>query len=65
MARCVLAGVPIYDVKNIAESLTGRVEIGHLSESSFGSVLPSSLYKPIKRLFDLLLVVILGCRHLL
>ena len=29
---------------------------GHLSEGSFGSVLPSNIYMPIKRLLDLLLV---------
>jgi lipopolysaccharide/colanic/teichoic acid biosynthesis glycosyltransferase len=60
VARCVLAGVPVYDVKNVSESLTGRIEIGHLSESNFGSVLPSNIYRPIKRLLDLLLVAVLG-----
>ena len=60
VARCVLAGVPVYDVKNVSESLTGRIEIGHLSESSFGSVLPSNIYRPIKRLLDLLLVAVLA-----
>ena len=53
VARCVLAGLPVYDVKHVAESLTGRVEFSHLSEGSFGSVLPSNLYMPIKRGLDL------------
>jgi lipopolysaccharide/colanic/teichoic acid biosynthesis glycosyltransferase len=60
IARCVLAGLPVYSVKNVAESLTGRVEFQHLSEGSFGSVLPSRLYMRAKRFLDLSLVVVLG-----
>ena len=60
IARCVLAGIPVYDVKNVAESLTGRVEIEHLSESGFGTVLPSKLYIRVKRLLDLLLALVLA-----
>lgn len=65
VARCVLAGLPVYDSKQVAESLTGRVEFGHLSESSFGSVLPSNIYMPLKRAFDFALVLILGLPALL
>ena len=58
IAQCVLAGIPVYDVRNVHESLTGRVEVRHLSENSFGSVLPSNLYMQIKRLLDLLMSTI-------
>ena len=59
IAQCVLAGVPIYDVRNVVESITGRVEVRHLSENSFGSVLPSNLYMRLKRIIDLLVAVTL------
>ena len=52
LAKCVLAGVPVYDIKNLIETLSGRVEIEHLSENSFGAVLPSNLYMKVKRVVD-------------
>jgi lipopolysaccharide/colanic/teichoic acid biosynthesis glycosyltransferase len=60
IAKCVLAGIPVYDVKSIIESLTGRVDIERLSENSFGSVLPSSLYLRMQRGLDLFFVLILA-----
>jgi len=59
IAKCILAGMPVYDVKNVMESLTGRVDIEHLSENSFGSVLPSNLYLRMKGLVDFLLALLL------
>lgn len=52
IANCVLSARPVYHVKQIAESLTGQVAVEHLSENSFGSVLPSSFYLKIKCLAD-------------
>jgi lipopolysaccharide/colanic/teichoic acid biosynthesis glycosyltransferase len=59
IARAILGGVPVYDVKNVLESLTGRVDIEHLSENGFGGVLPSKSYLRVKRLVDLLLAAFL------
>jgi lipopolysaccharide/colanic/teichoic acid biosynthesis glycosyltransferase len=59
IAKCVLAGIPVHDVKSILESLTGRVDIEHLSENSFGSVLPSNIYLRMQRAIDLVLAFIL------
>lgn len=59
VAKCILAGMPVYDVKNVMEALTGRVDIEHLSENSFGSVLPSNLYLKMKRALDLALALLL------
>jgi lipopolysaccharide/colanic/teichoic acid biosynthesis glycosyltransferase len=59
ISRCILNGIPVYDVKNIAETLTGRVEIEHLSENSFGAVLPSKLYLRVKRSIDLVFALVL------
>jgi len=53
-----LAGHPVYHMKQIEESLTGRVEIEHLSENSFGSLLPNHGYLKVKRGLDLLAALI-------
>ncbi|MEO7240412.1 MAG: hypothetical protein ABIW16_03350, partial [Sphingomicrobium sp.] len=41
LADAALAGRMVYQVKQLSESLTGRVELDHLSENSFGSLLPT------------------------
>ncbi|WP_232818149.1 exopolysaccharide biosynthesis polyprenyl glycosylphosphotransferase [Zobellella maritima] len=53
LARCTLAGVPVYHYKHIRESLTGKVKVEHLSENEFGSLQPSLIYSIFKRLVDL------------
>jgi lipopolysaccharide/colanic/teichoic acid biosynthesis glycosyltransferase len=52
LAASALQGLPVYHSKHVSESLTGRVEIEHLSENSLGSLLPSSIYLRFKRLVD-------------
>ena len=59
IATCTLAGIPVYHAQTISESLTGRVEVEHLSENSFGTVLPSNLYLRLKRAIDLAIAVVL------
>lgn len=59
IAKCVLAGIPVHDVKGVMEALTGRVDIEHLSENSFGSVLPSSIYLRMQRALDIILTLAL------
>lgn len=53
IADAAVTGHPVYHVKQIAESLTGRVEIEHLSENSFGSLVPNLSYRKLKRFIDL------------
>jgi len=53
LADAALHGVPIYHSKQLAESLSGRVEIEHISENNLGALLPSSLYLRCKRVLDL------------
>ena len=48
IADCALAGLPVYHVKQVLESLTGRVEIEHLSENNLGSLAPNYAYSWIK-----------------
>ncbi len=48
IADCALAGIPVYHVKQIMESLTGRVAIEHLSENTLGSINPNMAYFALK-----------------
>jgi lipopolysaccharide/colanic/teichoic acid biosynthesis glycosyltransferase len=57
LADAALAGKVVYQVKQLSESLTGRVAIEHLSENSFGSLVPARGYFYFKSLADFLLAV--------
>ena len=57
LADAALAGRIVYQVKQLSESLTGRVELAHLSENSFGSLLPARGYFHLKSLTDFLFAV--------
>jgi lipopolysaccharide/colanic/teichoic acid biosynthesis glycosyltransferase len=52
LADAALAGRIVYQVKQLSESLTGKVELEHLSENSFGSLLPARGYFYLKSLLD-------------
>lgn len=52
IADLALSGVPVYHRKHLIESLTGRVELEHLSETSFGTLSPPSAYMVPKHIFD-------------
>lgn len=54
IADVAVAGYPVYHYKQVRESLTGRVTIEHLSENSFGSLIPNLNYRKIKRAADLI-----------
>lgn len=58
LARCTLAGVPVYHYKQVMESISGRVRVEHLSESEFGSLQPPVIYSLCKRMLDVLAVVL-------
>lgn len=52
LAEAALAGRIVYQVKQLSESLTGRVELEHLSENSFGSLVPARGYFYLKSAAD-------------
>jgi len=52
LADAALAGRMVYQVKQLSESLTGRVEVNHLSENSFGSLIPARGYFHLKAIID-------------
>ncbi|TPG08122.1 sugar transferase [Sphingomonas oligophenolica] len=58
LADLALAGVPVFHLKHLLESLTGRVELEHLSENSFGSLIPLSAYQSIKYGIDFITAVV-------
>jgi lipopolysaccharide/colanic/teichoic acid biosynthesis glycosyltransferase len=57
LADAALDGRIVYQVKQLQESLTGRVELEQLSENSFGSLLPARGYFYMKGLVDFLWAV--------
>src|SRR5947209_5253106 len=59
LADAALAGRIVYQVKQLAESLTGRVELEHLSENSFGSLLPAVGYVYLKGLLVFIFALLL------
>jgi lipopolysaccharide/colanic/teichoic acid biosynthesis glycosyltransferase len=58
LADAALAGRIVYQVKQLAESLTGRVELTQLSENSFGMLVPNRSYFYLKSLLDFGLAVV-------
>lgn len=52
ITQCVLSGIPVYHVRQVIESLTGRVEIEHLSENTLGSLNPNQAYLQLKKIID-------------
>ncbi len=59
LADTTLRGVPVYHTKQVVESLTGRVQIEHLSENTFGSLLPNLIYIQAKQVIDWVAALIL------
>ena len=59
LAAAAISGRTVYHTKQLRESLTGRVQIEHLSENSFGSLLPNLAYRGIKRTIDVVACLIL------
>lgn len=52
LADAALDGRMVFQVKQLIESLTGKVEVHHLSENNFGSLLPARGYFHLKSVID-------------
>jgi lipopolysaccharide/colanic/teichoic acid biosynthesis glycosyltransferase len=52
IADTALKGIPVFHLKQVTESLTGRTEIEHLSENTLGSLNPNQAYLKIKQWAD-------------
>ena len=57
LADRALAGTLVMHVKQMEESLTGRVAIEHLSENNLGSLIPGIVYAKVKRLSDFVIAL--------
>jgi len=62
LAECALLGVSVLHYKQLRQSLTGQVEMEHLSENAFGSLVPNKTYLMIKCAID---IVVAGVALLL
>lgn len=58
LTSCALQGLPVYNAKQIYESITGRVKIDRMSENSIGALLPSPAFERVKQCIDIALVLL-------
>jgi len=58
IADSAMAGMPVYHIKQVTESLTGRVDIESLSENTLGSLNPDQIYITVKKWLDWLLALV-------
>lgn len=58
LADFALAGMPVYHTKHLMESLTGMVQLEHLSENSFGTLAPVSSFMTTKHVVDWLVAAL-------
>ena len=59
LAEAALSGRAVYHYRQVWEAETGKVQISHLSENTFGSLIPSLLYQKLKRSVDIVACVLL------
>ncbi len=59
LADAALEGIPVYHLKQLLESITGQLEIEHISENGLGSLAPNEGYGKLKQLGDVAAAIIL------
>ncbi|MEM8750426.1 MAG: sugar transferase [Pseudomonadota bacterium] len=59
LAKAALSGIAVYHSKQVQENLSGAVSVEHLSENTFGSLMPNSVYFGIKSLLDWIAALVL------
>ncbi|HET7708713.1 MAG TPA: sugar transferase [Sphingomicrobium sp.] len=59
LADAAVEGRVVYQVQQLRESLSGRIQIKHLSENSFGSLAPARAYMAVKHAGDFVAALIL------
>ena len=58
LADCTLQHMPVYNIRQVEEALTGRVKIHHMYENNLGSLLPNPIYMVLKYLWEVCLIVL-------
>ena len=59
LAQCVLLDIPVLNLHQVEESLTGRIKIHHMYENNFGSLMPSKPYIHFKQFVDSLVSLLM------
>lgn len=59
ITQLVLDGVPVYHRSHFEEGLTGKVRFTTEADNNFGALLPSLTYLRLKRIFDVIGVIVL------
>lgn len=60
LASCALKGIPVFNAMQLREALTGKVNVKHLIANNFGDLSPSTFHQNLKRVLDLLFLVMLS-----
>lgn len=58
LANATLNHIPVYNVRQLEETLTGRVKIHQMYQNDLGAMLPSPVYSFVKRLIDIVLILL-------
>ena len=58
LADCTLQHMPVYNIRQVEEALTGRVKIHHMYENTLGSLLPNPTYMAIKYVLEVALILL-------
>ena len=58
LADCTLQHMPVYNIRQVEEALTGRVKIHHMYENNLGSLLPNPIYMALKYLWEVGLIML-------
>jgi len=58
LADAALAGIPVYNLRHLIESVTGEVTLEHISETAYGSLTPSPVYQTIKHVLDRMIALV-------
>lgn len=60
LAQCALRNTPIYNVIQLQETMTGRVDVAHLIENNLGDLTPPKIHQALKRGFDLFFLLVIS-----
>ncbi len=60
LAKCTLANIPVYNLMQLNERISGRVNVNHLAENDFGDLAPSQLRQAMKRLIETVFILLIS-----
>ncbi len=60
LSQCALRRIPVYNAMQLQESITGKVNVRHLIENDFGDLSPSLFHQNLKRLLDVLFLLLVS-----